>query len=110
MADRLLAQDGGRYEVSRDYTDRRQSDDFSVGSQTERELTTAIKSAYKKGDADASKNLHITKTSGYASRDLSYAEGEERHKGGIGDFMKSYVFNIVSIVYKKILFCVYVLG
>lgn len=73
-------------EISRDRSDvRRRSDDRT-------DIDSAIKTAYRAGDAQASKQLHTVKASQYASNELTYASGKEQHKGEVGDFMKSIIF------------------
>eukprot|EP00485_Elphidium_margaritaceum_P013540 CAMPEP_0202733102 /NCGR_PEP_ID=MMETSP1385-20130828/187996_1 /ASSEMBLY_ACC=CAM_ASM_000861 /TAXON_ID=933848 /ORGANISM="Elphidium margaritaceum" /LENGTH=300 /DNA_ID=CAMNT_0049399429 /DNA_START=33 /DNA_END=935 /DNA_ORIENTATION=+ len=58
----------------------------------EKELTVAIKTAYRKGDAAESKKLHEEKQTTYASQGYTFVQSEERHKGEIGEFMKSIIF------------------
>eukprot|EP00486_Rosalina_sp_Unknown_P005667 CAMPEP_0201569504 /NCGR_PEP_ID=MMETSP0190_2-20130828/11214_1 /ASSEMBLY_ACC=CAM_ASM_000263 /TAXON_ID=37353 /ORGANISM="Rosalina sp." /LENGTH=324 /DNA_ID=CAMNT_0047991879 /DNA_START=98 /DNA_END=1072 /DNA_ORIENTATION=- len=80
-------------EISRDQTaDQSRDGGHSITELSERNVDTAIKTAFKSGDGGESKKLHTVKISKYASNDQTYEMGKETHKGEIGDFMKSIIF------------------
>ena len=97
MSDPLLTNTGDKApdfeEISRDYTAEKaikNSEDYTELSSSLRDKK--IKSAYKKGDNEESKNLHVSKTNNYSSGGTRFEISDEKHKGEIGDFMKSIIF------------------
>ena len=69
-------------EISRDQT---ADQGHSITELSERNVDSAIKSAYDAGDGTESKTLHNIKISkSYGGSDKTYEMGKEQHKGEIG--------------------------
>ena len=71
-------------EISRDQT---ADQGHSITELSERNVDSKIKSAYKAGDGEESKNLHNIKITTYGGSDKTYQSSKERHKGEIGMFL-----------------------